>query len=150
MNMTALPVISLTFSIFIAACSGVRPTDLGLKEGKLAPCPASPNCVSSQSLDREHAAAPLTFTGSSFEAREDLKKVIRSMVRARIITEGDFYLHVEFRSALWRFVDDVEFYLDDAGKTIHIRSASRLGRYDFGANRKRVETIRARWNALQG
>jgi uncharacterized protein (DUF1499 family) len=77
----------------------------------------------------------------------DLKKIIQGMKRTRIITEKDDYLYVEFTSALWRFVDDVEFYFKDASKTIQVRSASRLGRSDLGVNRKRIETIRATWNA---
>lgn len=40
------------------------------------------------------------------------------------------------------FVDDVEFYLDEDTKVIHVRSASRLGQSDLGVNRKRIETIR--------
>jgi uncharacterized protein (DUF1499 family) len=78
----------------------------------------------------------------------DLKKIIQQMKRTRIVTEADNYLYVEFTSALWRFVDDVEFSFDDASKTIHVRSASRLGKSDLGVNRKRIEMIRTAWNAL--
>jgi uncharacterized protein (DUF1499 family) len=47
------------------------------------------------------------------------------------------------------FVDDVEFFLDEGANVIHVRSASRLGQSDLGVNRKRVETIRAKFNELQ-
>lgn len=64
------------------------------------------------------------------------------MPRARVVTATDDYLHVEFTSAIWRFVDDVVFTVDGVARLIHVRSASRVGHYDFGANRRRVEAIR--------
>jgi uncharacterized protein (DUF1499 family) len=140
--------IFLSLSPFITSCAGVRPPDLGVKNGKLAVCPSSPNCVSSQSPDKEHAVEPLTFTTSAPRAMADLKKLILEMKRTRIADEYDSYLHAEFTSAIWRFVDDVEFYFEDTAKTIQVRSASRLGYSDFGVNRKRVEEIRKRWNQL--
>jgi len=42
------------------------------------------------------------------------------------------------------FVDDVEFFFPDTA-VIHMRSASRVGYSDFGANRKRLEKIRQRF-----
>ncbi len=134
-------------SLFLIGCSGVRPANLGVKDGRLAPCPPTPNCVSSQSTDRDHEIAPLSYSSSMPEAMVDLKKIIQRMKRTRIVSETDSYLYVEFTSALWRFVDDVEFSFDDASKTIQVRSASRLGKSDFGVNRKRIEMIRAAWNA---
>lgn len=137
----------IVFSLFLIGCSGVRPANLGVKDGRLAPCPPTPNCVSSQSTDKDHAIAPLSYSSSMPEAMADLKKIIQKMKRTRIVAETDNYLYVEFTSALWRFVDDVEFYFDDASKTIQVRSASRLGKSDLGVNRKRIEMIRAAWNA---
>ena len=134
-------------NMLISGCAGVRPVNLGIKGGKLAACPSWPNCVSSQSTDREHAVEPLSFLGTVTEAHDGVKKIILSMKRARIITETDSYIHAEFTSAVFRFVDDVEFQFDEGAKIIHVRSASRLGRSDLGVNRKRVEDIRARWKA---
>jgi uncharacterized protein (DUF1499 family) len=71
--------------------------------------------------------------------------IIASLPRAKVMTDSDTYLHVEFRSLVFRFVDDVEFLADDDAKVIHVRSASRVGHSDLGANRRRIETIRARW-----
>jgi uncharacterized protein (DUF1499 family) len=68
------------------------------------------------------------------------------MKRAKVVTAEVRYLHVEFTSAVFRFVDDAEFFIDDAQKLIHMRSAARLGYYDFGVNRKRLETIRQIFN----
>ncbi len=148
-GMTAFSYVSIALSVVvIAGCSGVRPANLGVKDGKLAPCPATPNCVSSQSADKEHAVEPLYYTTSAPQAMADLKKVILGMKRARIVDEHDSYIHAEFTSALWRFVDDAEFYFDDTKKLIQVRSASRLGKSDFGVNRKRMERLREAWTSL--
>jgi uncharacterized protein (DUF1499 family) len=136
-------------SMLCIGCTGVRPANLGIKDGKLAPCPSTPNCVSSQSSDREHFAEPLPFTGTATEAHAAITKVILSMKRSRIITDTDRYIHAEFTSAIFRFVDDVEFQFDEGAKLIHVRSAARLGYSDLGVNRKRVEDIRARWMASE-
>ena len=133
-------------SMMLVGCSGVRPVDLGVKEGMLAPCPATPNCVSSRAADREHAIEPLRYRDDTVNAIEDLKRVVLSMKRAEIIVATDTYLHAEFTSAIFRFVDDVEFLRDEQTRLMHVRSASRVGRSDFGVNRGRVEEIRRRWN----
>ena len=140
-------ILCLALGILMAGCTGVRPSGLGVKDNKLAPCPASPNCVSSQAVDREHSVPPLAYTTDTPAAVADLKKIILTMKRSRIVEEGGKYIHAEFTSAIWRFVDDVEFYADENARVIHVRSASRLGTSDFGVNRKRVEAIRAAWNA---
>ncbi|BAU44761.1 hypothetical protein O77CONTIG1_04606 [Leptolyngbya sp. O-77] len=126
--------------------SGSRPTNLGVKDGKLTACPGSPNCVNSQALgsDAEHYIAPLSYSGSPAEAIARLKGIITAMPRTQIITESDHYLYAEFTSALMGFVDDVEFYVDEAAGVVQVRSASRLGQSDLGVNRKRVEEIRAK------
>jgi uncharacterized protein (DUF1499 family) len=129
--------------------SGQRPTNLGVKDGKLATCPNTPNCVSSQTqtADKEHFIAPLPLTSQPSEAIAKLKSVIADIPRTKIITESDDYLYVEFTSALMGFVDDVEFYADKGAGVIHVRSASRLGQSDLGVNRKRIEDIRSQFSA---
>ncbi|MBE9051812.1 DUF1499 domain-containing protein [Nostocales cyanobacterium LEGE 11386] len=126
--------------------AGKRPNNLGVSNGKLAPCPNSPNCVSSQSTDLVHTIAPLTFTSSPEQAIAHLKNIIQSLPRTKIITESEDYLYAEFKSALMGFVDDVEFYVDRNNNVIHVRSASRLGQSDLGVNRQRIETIRAKFS----
>ncbi|MBE9209169.1 DUF1499 domain-containing protein [Nostoc sp. LEGE 06077] len=123
--------------------AGKRPNNLGVSNGKLAACPNSPNCVSSQSTDTVHQIAPLTFNTSPEQAIANLKSIIQSLPRTTIITESQDYIYAEFKSALMGFVDDVEFYLDRNANVIQVRSASRLGQSDLGVNRKRIETIRA-------
>lgn len=117
-----------------------RPTNLGVRDGRLAPCKRSPNCVSSQAdpADREHYIAPIPFTGTMAE----LRRAVESMERSTVITAQGNYLYAEYRTRWIRYVDDVELYLDEG--LVHVRSASRLGRRDFGVNRRRVEELRAR------
>lgn len=117
-----------------------RPTNLGVKDGRLAPCKPSPNCVSSQAdaADREHYIAPIPFRGSM----ADLRRAVESMERAMVIKAERDYLYAEFRTRLMRYVDDVELLYDQRAGIVHVRSASRLGRRDFGVNRKRVEALR--------
>ncbi|MBD1906382.1 DUF1499 domain-containing protein [Funiculus sociatus GB2-A5] len=138
-----------TFLGGMTVFAGKRPTNLGVQSGKLAPCPSTPNCVNSQSQDSEHKIEPLTYNSSAAQAIADLKTVIQSFPKTKIVAETDNYLYAEFTIKLIGFVDDVEFYVDDAAKTIHVRSASRLGQSDLGVNRKRIETLRAKLNELR-
>jgi uncharacterized protein (DUF1499 family) len=126
--------------------SGDRPTNLGVKNGALTTCPASPNCVSSQSGDAEHQIAPLTYKATPAEAIGQLKEIIEKSDNAKIITAEHNYIYAEFTSKLMGFVDDVEFYLDPESATIQVRSASRIGESDLGVNRKRIEAIRSQFN----
>ena len=109
----------------------------------LAPCPSSPNCVSTQAKDEGHTITPIRYRKSRAEAKEALKEIVRSLPRTKIVEEDESYLHYEFTSLLLRFVDDVEFLFDDESKTIHFRSASRTGYGDLGVNRNRMEQVRA-------
>lgn len=129
--------------------AGQRPHNLGVTSGQLIACPNTPNCVNSQSssIDAQHSIAPLSYHSSSAEAIAKLKSVIESLERTQIITETENYLYAESKSALMGFVDDVEFYLDEGAHVIHVRSASRLGQSDLGVNRKRIETIRAKFQS---
>ncbi len=110
---------------------------------QLAPCPSSPNCVSTQAQDEGHTIAPIRYHKSRAEAKEGLKAVIRSLPRTNLVEEDESYLHYEFTSLLLRFVDDVEFVFDDETKTVHFRSASRIGHSDLGVNRRRMEEVRS-------
>ena len=108
----------------------------------LPPCPASPNCVSTQAQDEGHAIAPFRYQKSRAEAKEALKAMVRLLPRTALVAEDEDYLHYEFTSLLLRFIDDVEFVFDEEAKTIHFRSASRTGYGDLGVNRRRMEEIR--------
>jgi len=112
--------------------------------GPLAPCPDTPNCVSSQApeSDREHYIAPFRFSSDPAGAWQRLKVAVLAEKRVTVVAEEETYLHAEVRSLMFRFVDDVEFSLAAGAGLIHVRSASRVGYSDFGVNRKRLEHIR--------
>ena len=121
-----------------------RPANLGPTSGKLRPCPSSPNCVCSCDPTPDHAIAPLIWKGEPQAGLQRLAAIITKLPGGRCDPiEHDDYLHAEFTSAWFRFVDDVEFLVDREAGVIHVRSASRAGRSDFGVNRRRVEQIRA-------
>jgi len=126
--------------------SGVRPDSLGATAGRLAPCRPSPNCVSSQADpgDAVHHVAPLTAGADAARTFAALKREVRASPRVTVVTDAPQYLYAEYRSRIFGFVDDVEFWLDPRAGAIHVRSASRLGRGDLGVNRARVERLRAR------
>jgi len=123
-----------------------RPDNLGAKDGRLAPPKGSPNNVSSQAdpADAEHYIAPIPFKGDAAAAMAAVARAVAGMEGATIIRRDGGYLYAEYRTKLMRFVDDVEFLHDAKAGVIHVRSASRLGRRDFGVNRARVEALRRR------
>jgi uncharacterized protein (DUF1499 family) len=128
----------------LAACAGERPNNLGVRDGVLAPCPSSPNCVSSRADDERHRISPLCFTDEPHSAFTRLRRILADRDDTTIGREESGYLRVEFRTRLG-FVDDGEFLLDPDGRCIHVRSASRLGYSDLGKNRSRMEEIRKRF-----
>lgn len=137
--------------VVLSVMSRQAPDNLGVKDGKLAVCPETPNCVSSQAPDDVHRVEPLRFGNPSRpqytpgEAWASLVRVVSGLRGAHVVEATESYMHVECSSAIFRFVDDVEFVLDEENQAIHVRSASRVGRSDMGANRARVEAIRAAW-----
>jgi uncharacterized protein (DUF1499 family) len=137
--------------IVLSVMSWTPPDNLGVTDGKLAACPDTLNCVSSQVDDSLHHAEPFRFGGPGQPqytpgvAWANLVRVVTGMRGPTVIDARDTYMHAEFSSAIFRFVDDVEFVLDEENNVIHFRSASRVGRGDMGANRARIEAIRAAW-----
>jgi uncharacterized protein (DUF1499 family) len=107
----------------------------------LPPCPSTPNCVSTMATDA-HAIAPMQYTTTRQEAMQRLLGILRSIPRTTIVATDEHSITVQFRTAVFRFVDDATFLFDDATNTIHFRSASRVGSSDFGVNRRRMESIR--------
>ncbi len=120
------------------------PRGLGANDGRLAPCPATPNCVASRDAAPRQSMEPLRYAGSQEEARRALLSIVKRMERGRVVDERPGYIRAEFRSRFFGFVDDVEFLFDGGAGRIDFRSASRVGRSDFGANRVRLEEIRRR------
>lgn len=143
-GMLALSAASAALLAIFARTVGVPP-GLGVNDGRLAPCPASPNCVSSQTVpaDREHFLPPWRLTSPLPEAQTRLRAILAAQPRTTILREEPGYLHAVVRSALFGFPDDIEFYLDSDAGLIHFRSAARLGQGDLGVNRARVEALSA-------
>jgi len=131
----------LYFCILLSACHAAAGPPA--KPNKSLPCPDSPNCVSSLSTDKSHFIEPLHYAGSLVDARQRLINILQNTKRVRLAKIETDYIHAEFRSAVFQFVDDVEFYFPPEKTIIHIKSASRTGYYDFGANRRRLERLRS-------
>jgi uncharacterized protein (DUF1499 family) len=106
-------------------------------------CPRTPNCVCSHQTDARHGIAPLVFEGAADRAWAGLRSIVAAWPRTTIVSEEPGVLHAEVHSALFRFVDDLHLALDEQAGVVHVRSASRVGRSDFGVNRRRVEALRA-------
>ena len=122
----------------------------GLVDGRLTPCPGKPNCVCSEYPQHtDHAIEPIAMQGASATAMlQPLKDIIEAQGGV-IVATGDGYIAATFTSRLFGFVDDLEIRLDPEARLIHLRSASRVGTSDFGANSKRVEAIRRSYHGIQ-
>ena len=117
-----------------------QPNNVGI--GKIQPCPDSPNCVSTQAADKVHKIKPISLIKDDATATLDaLETIVETMPKSTVITRTDHYLHVEFRSSFWNFVDDVEFFVNPEMGVIDSRSAARMGYSDLGVNRARFKKI---------
>lgn len=137
----------LLYLVILSVLSRTAP-EVGLADGVLLPCPDSSNCVSSLDTDKGAYIEPLVFEGSPDAAWLAVKDAIQKH-GGRIEKENNNYMWTTFRTRIFRFVDDVEVLKDSEMNKIYFRSASRVGRSDMGANRKRVERIRDSFNKLQ-
>ena len=115
----------------------------------LAPCPNTPNCVSTQAEDPDKQMAPIPFTGDLDTARTRLLAMLSHESRVEIVEARPDYVHAVFTTLVFRFKDDVEFAFDTEAKVIHFRSASRVGRGDLGTNRRRMERLTSRFLDLE-
>ncbi|AVH71636.1 DUF1499 domain-containing protein [Nostoc sp. 'Lobaria pulmonaria (5183) cyanobiont'] len=140
---------SIAFAILLTLISSLilpgatwAASSLGVNNGHLSSCPASNNCVVSQNADAKHAIDPIPYHVDRNAAREVLLKVLGVVPRTEIVEQTDNYIHALSKSRIFKFVDDVEFYLPANESVIHLRSASRVGESDLGVNRRRAEQIR--------
>ena len=132
--------------------SGKRPSGLGVNGGKLKPCSWKPNCVNSTTdaaTDAVHYVEPLKIAGAAPQAWAAAVAIVKASQRVSVVSENPAYLYCEYRSRAMGYVDDIELSLDAAAGVIHVRSASRLGVGDFGVNRARIESLRAKLDAAQ-
>lgn len=141
MILKAFPLL-LSLSLWLISCAGSRPTDLGVSADRLSPCPSSPNCVCSDCDATKHQIPPFILAEPAPQAWQAVREQLAALPRTRIVSVSDNYLHAECRSAVFGFVDDLELHLRPEQGIIAIRSAARLGYYDFGVNRRRLEGLR--------
>jgi uncharacterized protein (DUF1499 family) len=141
----------------LGAFGGTAPAYLGARDGRLSPPSSTPNSVSSQaSLHPGHPQAayaavdPFPSGGDPAAAMRTLRDLIAAMPGATVVEARDDYLRAEFRTRWMGYVDDLELVPDASTGVVHVRSASRLGRRDFGVNRERVEALRQVYLATRG
>ncbi len=116
------------------------PKTVGLLEGRLQPCPWTPNCVSSEATKAIHQIDPLSYTSEN--DLDEIAAFLKNHYQAEVVTQTPDYLHVVVTTPVWRFNDDLEFLVDRKEGIISLRSASRVGYSDQGMNRKRIERLR--------
>jgi len=138
----------ILFYIIFMTLSGTNQADSGSKK-ILPPCRDTPNCVSSQTQDPKQFIAPFKIKGNTTEAWQALKELLNKHSRITITHEAPNIIHAEATSLVFQFVDDIDFILDAENKTIHIRSASRVGHTEFGVNHKRIEALRLQLQKAQ-
>jgi len=115
---------------------------LGIVAGRLADCPDSPNCVCSDAVDPSHRVTAFALAMAPSEAWNEIRAAVTALPRTRIVKRTSDYLHAQCSSALFGFVDDLELHLRTPhGGTVAVRSAARIGYWDFGVNRARVERL---------
>lgn len=156
LSIAATLVLTLTAGVLIVGqlgfLSGKAPERLGVVDGRLQPPSLTANSVSSQSAmypdhpQRDYAMiAPLSYTGDGNAAMKKLATILKGREGTTVVTQNPDYIYARSTTSLLKFTDDLEFWLDSQNSVIQIRSASRLGRKDFGVNRARIEAIRARF-----
>ncbi len=139
-----LPLVAVV-ALFVAARLSRTPVEVGLSAGRLRPCPPKPNCVCSEERSLTSSLEPLRFQGNPSTAFRNLLDLVAADAGAEVRTREAGYAHVVYLTPFFGFADDIELRLDTEANAIHLRSASRVGYSDLGANRKRMEALRGRW-----
>jgi uncharacterized protein (DUF1499 family) len=151
MKRTVHILVFISLCFIVTGCSSMNNSNAGMQNGEFLSSPNTPNWVSSMVEDKVHAIAPIEYIG--IDRQEAIKKILAILdkeERCRVITIKADYIHAEFRTKIFRFVDDVEFYFPPDREIIHIKSAARLGKGDLGVNRKRMELLREKFAAAAG
>jgi uncharacterized protein (DUF1499 family) len=136
-------IVSGAVGLFAWAQTAPQPINVSQADGQLAPCPDTPNCVTSRNGTADQQVEALSYTDDLAAAQERLRAAILTLPRTAIVTERPGYIHALYRSPTFGFPDDLEFVFDDANKQVHMRSAARLGRGDQGKNREHITLISA-------
>lgn len=153
-SLTGLATVVLVGAQF-GLLAGSPPADLGVDQGRLQPPSSTPNSVSSQASlypdnpQRAYASIdPLPLKhGDPVASVRTLADVLRTTPGLTLVEQRPDYLHAQAQTRWLKFVDDLEFWFNPERGVIELRSASRLGRKDFGVNRQRIEAIRAAYLA---
>ena len=140
-KLVLLPLIVI-FGMYFLSYTAPYPENLGVVDGQLSGLPDTPNCVSTQTSDTDRKMEPIQIPTGESNMMTRIAEAVKSMPRARIVKQDSHYLHAEFTSLIFRFVDDVEFLIDDTERVVHFRSASRVGHSDLGANRRRMTLLK--------
>ena len=129
-----IPIVILGGLVILSVMSQ-RGTAPGVELGRLRGGSPKPNSVSSEpDTPAPQRVEPLPAT------RDDIRRIVAE-TGGTIVADSEDYIAATYSTPILRFVDDVEFRRD--GTVWQVRSASRVGHSDMGANRKRVERLRA-------
>lgn len=134
----AIAALLLLLLIFIIRRMSSPAPELGHRDGQLTPLPDSPNCVSTQTDQAGKRMDPLPWAGDAESTLDKLEEVSKR-AGGTVTERSDEYLRVEFRTRLMQYVDDVEWLI--VGDRVHFRSASRVGHWDLGVNRRRMSKL---------
>lgn len=156
LNWIALLGVGLPLGVLAAGqlgwLGGRVPADLGVRDGRLKAPSSTPNSVSSQAaLWPGHPQQAYAQIAPLAAPLARVQQVAVQLPGARIVAQRADYLHIEYTTRWLGFVDDAEFWADPAAPGVtQLRSASRVGRKDFGVNRARIEQIRKRLSPSAG
>jgi uncharacterized protein (DUF1499 family) len=153
-TLIALPVV-LVLAGQLGLLKGQAPDDLGVQSERLKAPSLTRNSVSSQAAlhpdhpQRSYAQIdPLPLRGTPQDSMALLQRALAAEPGVRIVMSTEGYLRATATTQWLGFVDDLEFWLNPTQAVIEVRSASRLGREDFGANRSRLERIGSVYRSL--
>jgi uncharacterized protein (DUF1499 family) len=132
----------IVMSITLFSCAGQKPEDVGVFDNKFSPCPGSPNCVSSDANDKSHFVNVFKLNRDLENNWQAVHDTVSSLMRTKVITFDEQYIHAECSSAVFGFVDDLQLHLRNEGETVAIKSEARLGYSDLGVNKSRVRNLR--------
>ncbi len=117
------------------------PKTTGMVDGRLQPCPKSPNCVCCCHNDKEHYIAPLPYTSKN--TLDQIQAYLSQHYNAQVVQRTPDYMHIVITTPTMHYKDDLEFAVDRQKGIVKVRSASRIGYSDAGVNRARIEALRA-------
>lgn len=143
MKIAAPALLTVCLILNLSACSEINSPESSRSTESIDPCPTSPNCVSSDATAKKQLILPFQLATKAERAWPVVHEVVMQLPRSNIVQQTDSFLHVECRSAVFGFVDDLKLQLRAREGIIAVYSASRLGYYDFGVNRDRIEVLRA-------